>query len=160
MAKKASTGKPPPSAAHVVATNRKASFQYHLLEKFEAGLMLTGSEVKSLREGQANLLDAYVVENRGEMFLYHAHIAPYTPANQFNHEPRRTRKLLMQRREIERLLGKMREKGLTLIPTRIYFKRGRAKCEIALAKGKALHDKRQTIKKRETNRELRRAMKR
>ncbi|MDO8643435.1 MAG: SsrA-binding protein SmpB, partial [bacterium] len=132
----------------IAVSNRKAGFLYHLLEKFEAGLVLTGSEVKSLRDGKGNLVDSYVIFKGGEIFLLKAHISPYPAANRMNHEPTRSRKLLLHAKEIERLIGKMKEKGLTLIPTKIYFKGGRAKVEIALAQGKKLHDKRESLKKK------------
>ena len=141
-----------------VATNRQASFRYHLLDKWEAGLVLTGTEVKSLREGKAQIKDGYAALRDGEVWLYNVHIPPYAPASRENHEPERPRKLLMHKREIERLVGKTREKGLTLVPTRIYFKGGRAKVEIALARGKDVGDKRQSIKEREMKREMDRAM--
>lgn len=141
--------------------NRKAGFHYHLLEKFEAGLMLTGSEVKSLRHGRANLSDAYAVVRRGELWLLNCHISPYPPAAMMNHEPKRSRKLLLHKGEIERLIGKMQAKGCTLIPTKLYFTpRGHAKCELALATGKTHGDKRETMKKREADRAMRRALKR
>jgi SsrA-binding protein len=141
--------------------NKKARFHYHLLETFEAGLVLTGSEVKSLRGGRANLVDAYAVVRKGELWLLNSHISTYPPAAQNNHVPTRTRKLLLHAREVERLMGKMQEKGLTLVPTKLYFNaRGMAKCELALAKGKAQHDKRDTIKKRESDRAMHRALKR
>jgi SsrA-binding protein len=142
----------------IVCTNRQANFRYELLEKYEAGMVLVGSEVKSLRDGKANLGDAYVIHRGNELFLINAHIAPYPPANRFNHEPLRTRKLLLHREELERLMGKMKEKGLTLIPTKIYFKEGRAKCEIALAKGKKLIDRREELKKKTHQREIERAV--
>lgn len=144
---------------HAVTTNRKASFHFALLERFEAGLVLTGSEVKSLRNGKANLGDAYAVFKNGELWLLNAHISAYPPAAGMNHPPLRSRKLLLKRQQIERLIGQLKQKGLTLIPTKLYFTaRGIAKCEIALAKGKAQHDKREAIKKRETDRQLRRAV--
>jgi SsrA-binding protein len=143
-----------------IATNRQARHRYHLLEKWEAGLVLTGTEVKSLREGKAQIKDGYAALRDTEVWLYNVHIPPYGPASRENHEPERPRKLLMHRREIERLIGKTREKGLTLIPTRIYFRDGRAKIEIALAKGKDAVDKRQTIKEREMKREMERAVRR
>lgn len=144
----------------VVAQNRKASFNYHLLERFEAGLVLKGSEVKSLREGRANLGDAYAVIKGGEAFLLNCHISRYPPAAGQNHDPLRTRKLLFHQREVEKLAGKLKERGLTLIPIQIYFnKEGRAKIELALAKGKKLFDKRETLKKRESRRAISRAMK-
>ena len=141
-----------------VATNRQARFRYHLLDTWECGLVLTGTEVKSLRDGKAQLKDGYAVVRDGEVWLVNVHIPPYPPATRNNHEPERERKLLMKKREIERLIGKTREKGLTLIPTRLYFKGPVAKVEIALAKGKDVGDKRQTIKEREQKREMERAL--
>jgi SsrA-binding protein len=141
-----------------VATNRQAGFRYHLLEKFEAGIVLQGSEVKSLREGAAQLKDAYAEVRDGEVWLRNMHIAPYKPASRENHDPDRPRKLLLHRREIERLVGKTAERGLTLVPTRVYFSGPRAKVELALARGKEMHDKRRSIKERETRREIERAM--
>jgi SsrA-binding protein len=142
-----------------VATNRQASHRFHLLDKWEAGMVLTGTEVKSLREGKSQIKDGYASINDGEVWLYNVHIPPYGPATRENHEPERPRKLLMHRAEIERLIGKTREKGLTLVPTRIYFSGGvRAKVEIALARGKDQGDKRQSIKEREMKREMERAV--
>jgi len=141
-----------------VATNRQARFRYHLLDRWEAGLVLTGTEVKALRDGKATIKDGYASLRDGEVWLHNVHIPPYGPASRENHEPERPRKLLMHRREIERLDGKTREKGLTLVPTRLYFSRGRAKVEIALARGKDVGDKRQTIKEREMKREMDRAL--
>jgi SsrA-binding protein len=141
-----------------VATNRQARFRYHLLETWEAGLVLTGTEVKSLREGKAQIKDGYATVRDGEVWLHNVHIPPYGPAARENHDPERSRKVLMHRREIERLIGKTREKGLTLVPTRLYFKGGRAKVEIALARGKDVGDKRQAIKEREMRREMERAL--
>jgi SsrA-binding protein len=141
-----------------VATNRQASFRYELLEKWEAGIQLQGSEVKSLREGGVQLKDSYAELRDGEVWLQNMHIAPYKPAAQDNHEPKRPRKLLLHRREIERLIGKTAEKGLTLVPTRVYFKGPRAKVEIALARGKDIKDKRRSIKEREQRREIERAL--
>ena len=143
-----------------VATNRQASYRYHLMDKWECGMVLTGTEVKSLRDGKAQLKDGYAAIRDGEVWLYNVHIAPYPPATTENHEPERPRKLLMHRREIERLIGKTREKGLTLVPTRLYFRDGRVKVEIALAKGKDVGDKRQAIKEREMKREMERAIRR
>jgi SsrA-binding protein len=143
-----------------VATNRQASYRYHLLEKWEAGLVLQGTEVKALREGKAQIKDGYAAVRDGEVGLHNVHIPPYGPAARENHDPERSRKLLMHGREIERLIGKTREKGLTLIPTRLYFKDGRAKVEIALARGKDVGDKRQAIKEREMKREMERAIRR
>lgn len=122
--------------------------------------MLVGSEVKSLRDSQANIGDSYVIHRGNALYLINAHISHYAPANRLNHEPLRERKLLLHEKELERLIGKMKEKGLTLIPTRIYFKRGRAKCEIALAKGKKLYDRREAIKKKDQKREIERAVRR
>src|SRR5918992_768248 len=140
-----------------VATNRQASFRYHLLERMEAGIVLQGSEVKSMREGGVQLKDAYAEVRDGEVWLRNMHIAPYKPARE-NHEPERPRKLLLHRREIERLIGSTSEKGLTLVPTRLYWSGPRAKVEIALAKGKDMYDKRRSIKERDTKREIQRAM--
>ncbi|HEY6779157.1 MAG TPA: SsrA-binding protein SmpB [Thermoleophilaceae bacterium] len=141
-----------------VATNRQAGFRYHLLEKFEAGIVLQGSEVKSLREGGVQLKDAYAEVRDGEVWLRNMHISPYKPASRENHDPDRPRKLLFHRREIERLVGKTAERGLTLVPTRVYFSGPRAKVELALARGKEVHDKRRSIKERETRREIDRAL--
>ena len=140
-----------------IATNRQASFRYNLLDKFEAGIVLQGSEVKSLREGGVQLKDAYAEVRDGEVWLRNMHIAPYKPARE-NHEPERPRKLLLHRREIERLVGKTAEKGLTIVPTRVYFKGSRAKVELAVATGKQLHDKRRSIKDRDQRREIDRAL--
>jgi SsrA-binding protein len=143
-----------------VATNRQASYRYHLLEKWECGLVLQGTEVKALREGKAQIKDGYASVRDGEVWLHNVHIPPYGPAARENHDPERSRKLLMHGREIDRLIGKTREKGLTLVPTRLYFKGGRAKVEIALARGKDVGDKRQSIKEREMKREMERAIRR
>jgi SsrA-binding protein len=145
------------AAAGDVATNRQAGFRYDLLERVEAGVVLQGSEVKSLRNGGAQMKDAYADVRDGEVWLHNMHIAPYGPARE-NHEPDRSRKLLLHRREIERLIGKTAEKGLTLVPTRVYFNGSRAKVELAVAKGKEMHDKRRSIKDREQKREIERAM--
>jgi SsrA-binding protein len=143
-----------------VATNRNAPYRYHLTDKWECGLVLTGTEVKSLREGKASLKDGYASIKNGEVWLLNVHIPPYAPATRDNHEPERPRKLLMHRREIERLIGKTKEKGLTLIPTRLYFKERHAKVEIHLARGKDVGDKRQSIKEREMKRERERSFRR
>jgi SsrA-binding protein len=143
-----------------IATNRQARHRYHFLDTWEAGLVLTGTEVKSLREGKAQIKDGYASVRGSEVWLNNVHIPPYGPASRENHEPERPRKLLMHRREIERLIGKTHEKGLTLVPTRLYFKDGRAKVEIALARGKDVGDKRQAIKEREMKREMERAIRR
>jgi SsrA-binding protein len=139
-----------------VATNRRARHKFELLDRFEAGIVLQGSEVKSLREGKTSINEAYAVIDRGELWLRGAHIPPYLPAARENHEPERPRKLLLHRREIERLIGKTAERGLTLIPTRIYFKGPRAKVEIALAKGKEARDRRREIRDRDVRREVER----
>lgn len=143
-----------------VASNRQARFRFNLLERFECGMVLEGTEVKSLRDGGAQLKDSYAAVRDGEVWLYGVYIAPYGPASRENHDPERPRKLLLHRREIERLVGRTQERGLTLVPTRIYFSgpRSRAKVEIALARGKDLYDKRQTIKKRDTMREVQREL--
>ncbi|HSG45143.1 MAG TPA: SsrA-binding protein SmpB [Anaerolineales bacterium] len=143
----------------VVATNRKASFEYFLLEKFEAGLSLQGSEIKSIRAGQVSIKEAYVdVQDGKEAWLVEAHIAPYAQANQFNHEPRRKRKLLLHKKEIKELWNNVRIKGMTIVPLRVYLKNGRAKIEIALAKGKKAYDKRASIAKRDAQRSTEREM--
>ena len=143
-----------------VASNRQASFRFNLLERFECGIVLEGTEVKSLREGGAQLKDSYASVRDGEVWLHGVYIPPYGPASRANHDPERPRKLLLHRREIERLQGRTHERGLTLVPTRLYFAgpRSRAKVEIALAKGKDLYDKRQAIKTRDTQREVQREL--
>ena len=141
-----------------VASNRQAAFRYHLLEKLECGIVLTGTEVKSLRGGSAQLKDGYAAVHEGELWLHNVHIPPYQPAARQNHEPERPRKLLLHRRELERLMGKVKERGLTLVPTRIYFSGPRAKVEIALARGKERHDKREAIRAREQRRDVERAL--
>ena len=141
-----------------VATNRQAAYRYSLLDRFEAGMVLTGTEVKSLREGKAQIKDGYASIRDGELWLHNVHIPPYAAASRDNHEPERPRKLLLHRYELERLVGKTRERGLTLVPTRLYFSGARAKVEVALARGKDVGDKRQTIKEREMKREMDRAM--
>ena len=137
-----------------IATNRKAFHDYHVLETYEAGLALQGTEVKSLREGQVTFKDSYVVVDRGEAWLVGCHIAPYHHGSFENHDPERKRKLLLHRREINRLMGKVAERGLTMIPLRLYFKQGRAKLELGLARGKKLFDKRATLRERDARREL------
>jgi SsrA-binding protein len=146
------------AAAGDVATNRQASYRYEFLDKVEAGIQLQGTEVKSIREGGVQLKDSYASIRDGEVWLHNAHIAPYAPASRENHEPERPRKLLLHRREIERLMGTTQERGLTLVPTRMYFKGPRAKVEIALARGKDVGDKRRALKDREMKREADRAM--
>jgi SsrA-binding protein len=141
-----------------VATNRQAGYRYEFLDRLEAGIMLQGTEVKSVREGGVQLKDSYAAVRDGEVWLHNAHIAPYAPASRENHEPERPRKLLLHRREIDRLIGTTQEKGLTLVPTRMYFKGPNAKIEIAVARGKDVGDKRRSIKERDMKREAERAM--
>jgi SsrA-binding protein len=141
-----------------VATNRQAAHRFELLDRIECGLVLTGTEVKSLRSGSAQLKDGYAQVRDGELWLHNVHIPPYRPANRDNHEPERPRKLLAHRSEIERLIGRTQERGLTLVPTRMYFSGPRAKVEIALARGKDLYDKRQTLKAKDQAREIQRAL--
>ncbi len=140
------------------AVNRAASHNYFLLEKFETGLVLTGTEVKSIRAGRANLKDAYGLVKDGELWLLNAHIGPYEHGNIFNHEPLRTRKLLVHKDELRKLVGKTQQRGLTLIPLRLYFRHGKAKLELALAKGKQLWDKRETERRKTADREAREAI--
>ena len=141
-----------------VASNRQASFRYEFLDKYEAGVVLEGTEVKALRDTGAQLKDGYALIRDGELWLHNVHIPPYAPAARENHQPERDRKLLLHRREIDRIMGRIKERGLTLVPTRIYFKDGRAKVEVALARGKDRYDKREAIKERETKRDLQRAL--
>lgn len=146
-------------AIDIITQNRKAFHDYFIEETFEAGIMLTGTEVKSLRAGKANLKDSYARIKDGEVFLLNAHISPYTHSDSFKqHDPERTRKLLLHKKEIMKLLGKTREKGYTLVPTKIYFKGGKAKVEIGLAKGKTSYDKRDSIKARDVKREIEKTM--
>ena len=140
-----------------IAQNRQASFRYSLLDKWECGIQLTGTEVKSVRAGRVQLKDGYASVDEREVWLHNVHIAPYDPARD-NHDPERPRKLLMHRREIERLIGKTTEKGLTLVPTRMYFKGKHAKVEIALARGKDLYDKRRSLKEKDMKREIEREL--
>jgi SsrA-binding protein len=137
----------------VVATNRKAKFEYFLLEHFEAGIALTGTEIKSVRAGQMSLTEAYVRVENHEAWLMDAHIAPYNPASRFNHDPLRPRRLLLHKREIRGLWDEVRQKGVTVVPVEVYLKDGRAKVDIAVAKGKKLYDKRHEIAKRDEERE-------
>ncbi len=139
-----------------IVKNKKALFNYELIEKYEAGIVLLGTEVKSLRERSVNMSDSYASFKKGELFIVNMHISPYHFGNRNNHEPLRERKLLMKKREIKRLLGKVKEQGLTLIPISLYFSKGKVKVEIALAKGKKLHDKRETLKRKTLNREMER----
>jgi SsrA-binding protein len=142
----------------VVATNRRARFEYHIEEIYEAGLVLTGTEVKSLRSGRASLQEAFARVERGEVWLHHLHIPPYAAGNIFNHDPLRTRKLLLHRSEVRRLFGKVQEKGYTLVPLRLYFKRGIVKVELAVARGKRQYDKRAAIARREADRQIEKAV--
>ena len=137
----------------IVATNRKAGFEYFLMEHFEAGLALQGSEFKSIRAGQVSLAEAYIETDGQEAWLVEAHIAPYLQANRFNHDPKRRRRLLLHKKEIRKLWNEVRQKGVTIVPLKVYLKQGRAKLELALAKGKKLHDKRDAIAKRDQDRE-------
>jgi len=151
-------GKKRKAAPGDIATNRQASHRYELLDRVEAGLVLQGTEVKALRAGSAQLKDAYASVRDGELWLHNLHIPPYGPAARDNHEPERPRKLLVHKREIERLVGKTQERGLTIVPTRLYFSGPRAKVEIALARGKDRFDKRESIKSREQARDMERAL--
>ena len=146
-------------AERLITDNRKARYEYQLLDRFEAGLVLTGTEVKSLREGRATLGQAYADVRDGEVWLHGAEIAIYDQGNRANHEPTRARKLLLHRREIERLHADVREKGLTLVPTKLYFKEGRVKVELALARGKDVRDKRRAVADRDAKRQIDRALK-
>jgi SsrA-binding protein len=143
----------------VVVTNKKARFQYELVEFFEAGIVLQGTEVKSIRSGKANLQDSYATIKDEEVFLYNMHISPYEQGNIFNHEPTRVRKLLLHKQEIKRLSGKVLERGMTLVPVKIYFKNGRAKVELGLARGKSQVDKRKDIARRDEQRMMEREFK-
>jgi SsrA-binding protein len=143
----------------IICKNRKARFNFEIENTFEAGIALLGSEVKSLRAGRANLSDAYAKFRAGELFLVDAHISPYDQANRENHEPLRDRKLLIHKREMKKLLGKVTERGFSLIPLKLYFKNGKVKAELALAKGKRSYDKRESIKKKEQRREMERLAK-
>ncbi|MCA1563988.1 MAG: SsrA-binding protein SmpB [Acidobacteria bacterium] len=146
-------------AEKIIADNRKAFHDFHILETFEAGVALLGTEVKSIREGQVNLRDSFARVEGGELFIYNVHISPYSHRGYADHEPTRRRKLLLHRAEIRKLIGKTVEKGMTLVPVRMYFKNGRIKVAVSLAKGKKAHDKRETIKRREADRETRAAVK-
>jgi len=147
-----------PDEIKIITQNRKARHDYHILDTLEAGLALAGTEVKSLREGSANLKDCYARIERGEVFLYNFHISPYDKANRYNHDPLRVKKLLLHRKEIRKLVGKVQEKGLTLVALKVYFKRGKAKVELALARGKKLHDRRDDLAERDARRAIERAM--
>lgn len=144
----------------IITTNRKAYHDYFIEEKFEAGIVLTGTEVKSLRDGRANLQDSYADVKDGEVYLHHCHISPYRHGNIMNHDPTRTRKLLLHHKEIDKLIGKTQQKGLTLVPLRMYFSpRGKVKVELGLAKGKKQYDRRESIKARDAGREIERVVK-
>ena len=143
----------------LIAENRKAFHEYHILETFEAGITLLGTEVKGIREGKASLADSYARVEKGEVWLYNVHINPYSHRGYVDHDPKRRRKLLLHAQEIRKLVGKTTEKGLTLVPLRLYFKKGRVKVAISLVKGKQLHDKRETLRRREVDRETRAAVK-
>jgi SsrA-binding protein len=147
-----------PEHVKVVATNRKAGFEYFLFDRFEAGLALHGSEIKSIRAGQISLAEAYINVDGTNAWLVEAHIAPYEQANRFNHDPKRQRRLLLHKKEIRELWAAVRQKGVTIIPIRVYLKDGRAKLEVAVAKGKKLHDKREAIARRDAERESEREM--
>jgi len=148
-----------PDSEKILATNRKAYHDYHIDETFEAGIALTGTEIKSVRAGSINLRDSYAQVKNGELWLLNAHIAPYEPASRQNVDPYRDRKLLMHRREIMRLFGRVQEKGFTLVPLKVYLKKNRAKVELGLARGKKLYDKREAISQRDAAREMARAVK-
>ena len=141
-----------------IARNKRAKHDYHILDTWEAGVVLTGSEVKSLRDGKANITDSYAILKDGEVFLLNLHISPYEKASHFNHEPTRTRKLLLHRKEIKKMIGAVERQGLTLVPLELYFKRGRAKVALALGKGKKLYDKRADEKRRDDERDMQRAV--
>lgn len=143
----------------IIATNRKAYYDFHIEETYEAGISLQGTEVKSLREGRANLKESYAIIKDNEVFLMNCHISPYSHGNIQNHEPLRTRKLLLHRKEIDKLWGKVNQKGLTIVPLKLYFKNGRAKVEIGVARGKRQYEKRASIKAKEAKREIERHMK-
>lgn len=141
-----------------IARNKRARHDYHIIETWESGIVLSGTEVKSLRAGNANLVDSYAIVEKDEVYLLNLHISPYEQGNQFNHEPTRTRKLLLHRREIRKMIGAVERQGLTLIPLDLHFKRGMAKVTIALGKGKKLHDKRSDLKRKDAEREMARAV--
>jgi SsrA-binding protein len=149
-----------PDDKKIIARNKRARHDYHLLDSWEAGLVLTGTEVKALRDGKANLSDAYAIVKDGEVYLLNLHISPYEKGNYFNHEPTRTRKLLLHKKEIRRMIGAVERQGLTLIPLDLYFRRGVAKIGLALGKGKKLHDKREDAKRRDDERDMARVARR
>ena len=145
-------------SSRTITTNRKAYHDYHIIETFETGIVLTGTEIKSIRGHHVNLKDSYALIENGELWLYKMHISPYSHGNRFNHEPLRHRKLLIHKYEFQRLIGKTKEKGLTLIPLKLYWKRNWVKVELALAKGKKLYDKREAIAEKDVKRQIERAM--
>ena len=153
-----SQAKKPDSDFESIAKNRQARHDYAIIDSWEAGIVLTGTEVKALREGKANITDAYGIVKNGEIFLLNLHISPYERGGYVNHEPTRTRKLLLHRKEIRRLIGAVEREGLTLIPLELYFKKGKAKVALALGKGKKLHDKRETARQKDADREVARAL--
>ena len=144
----------------IICQNKKARHNYEIVDTMETGVVLQGTEVKALREGKASMADCYAVVDREQVYMLHCHISHYTPAHAFNHDPMRKRKLLLHKKEIGKLIGTTQEKGYNLIPLKLYFKNGKVKVELAIGKGKKSHDKRETIKKREADREIARAMKR
>lgn len=152
-------GSQPQEGIKLVAQNRKARHEYEVLDTYEAGIALQGTEVKSLRQGKANLKDSYAIVESGEVFLHHLHISPYEPGSRYNHEPERPRKLLLHRGEIRRLIGKTQQQGLTLVPLRVYFRQGKVKVELALARGKKQFDRRQELARRQAQREVERVLK-
>ena len=158
MTPKANHGQPE-NGIKLIAQNRKARHDYEIMDSFETGIVLKGTEVKSLRAAKVNLKDSYATIEGGEVVLYNLHISPYEAANRYNHEPERPRKLLLHRSEIRRLVGRTEQKGLTLVPLKLYFKQGRAKVELALARGKRQYDRRQDIARREMQRDIERALK-
>jgi SsrA-binding protein len=153
-----SKGSKPESEVESIAKNRQARHDYAIIDSWEAGIVLTGTEVKALREGKANISDAYGIVRNGEIFLLNLHISPYERGGYVNHDPTRTRKLLLHRKEIRRLIGAVEREGLTLVPLELYFKKGKAKVALALGKGKKLHDKRETERQRDADREVARAL--
>jgi SsrA-binding protein len=146
-------------ADRLIVSNRKARYEYHVLNTWETGIVLQGTEVKALREGKANLQDAFARVDNGEVWLFNVHISPYEQGNRFNHDPLRPRKLLLHRNEIRKMIGAVQEKGLTLVPLDLHFSAGRAKVNLALVRGKQLHDKRDTIRERDSQREIQRGLK-
>ena len=158
-AKKSQAGDEKEASTQPIADNRKAFHDYHILETFEAGVALLGTEVKGIREGQANLRDSFARVEGGEVWLFNVHINPYSHRGYVDHDPKRKRRLLLHKYEIRKLIGKTVEKGLTLVPTKMYFKNGKIKVALALARGKEAHDKRETLRKREVDRETRAAVK-